>query len=489
MFLTHLEEELNTTYNNKGALTNQSTLNNCLDLFALIANLRDKVLSNNSNELKEYNRKFLLALKEDPLITIKILFWCRDIRGGQGERSVFKYFLNILSNQKVDNIERVISLIPVYGRYDDILCLLDTPLEKAALNFLKRQFEQDLNNLKEDKSISLLGKWLPSANSGKKSRKLALKLIKHFGLNERSYRKRLSSLRKKLNIVENKMCKNQWDIIDYEQVPSKAMFMYKHCFMEHSFKRFSKYLEEVKANTKEIKSSTLYPYDIVKDILNGIDNKVLDLQWDNLPNYMDKPFNGLVVADTSGSMYPNAITVSISLAIYIAERNLHPLWKDKFITFSGDPSLQTIIGKDISEKVYNLKNSDWGYNTNIFKVFQLILNTAIKNKLKQEELPEKLIIISDMQFDQCDNNLKSNYEAAKDLFKQQGYELPQIIFWNVKAHNNFPITKKDINTCIISGKSPSNLKVLLNDISSPLDILFDTINCERYDLIERLLTA
>jgi hypothetical protein len=216
----------------------------------------------------------------------------------------------------------------------------------------------------------------------------------------------------------------------------------------------------------------------------GLDNTI-ELQWKNLPNYVS-PFNGLVVADVSGSMSGRPIEVSISLALYIAERN-EGHFKNRFFTFSNRPILQTIVGNTLCDRVSNLRRAHWDMNTNIQALFDTLLNVAVKNELPQSELPERLFIVSDMQFDMaCTNNSNTNFEFAKKKFEKHGYNLPQLIFWNVNARNSSdcPVTIHDTGTALVSGCSPSILKsVLENKIITPLDVMNSAIESERYDVI------
>lgn len=481
-FIKALETELNNTTTENGAKAYASTLNKCLDLFGQIGACR--------NNLKEAQRLFAEAYKEDPETATRILFWVRDIRGGQGERSVFRHLFKYLVEQDVELGSKLIPLVSIYGRWDDLLVLENTKVWSNVLELIKYQFNEDLNNLTiKDKPISLLGKWAPSINaSSKDSKRLGRTIASYLGLSEKEYRKALTSLRNRIKIVETLMCAKEWSEIDYSKVPSRASFMYRKAFAKQDAVRYSNYLEAVEKGETKINASTLYPYDIVNQYLyKGAKNdKTIDLQWEALPNYMEgNEFNGLVVADVSGSMMGDPMAVSISLAMYIAERNSCPLWKDKFITFSERPTLQTIVGKTIGERIHNLSHAAWGMNTDLLAVFKTILKAAVKNKLNPKDMPEKVIIVSDMQFDQaCRSNNRTNLEQVQKIFDKAGYKVPQLIFWNVRASNNVPITYEDNGTCLVSGCSPSTLKTLLSGaIVTPLDTMKEVLYNERYELV------
>jgi hypothetical protein len=488
-FITAIETEMNNTTTWNGAVAFKSTMSSIVDLFGKIGSAR--------NDIEQARKLFAKAYKSDPETATRILFYARDIRGGQGEREVFKTLFKYLVTEDSKIANQLISLIPLYGRWDDLLVLEDTESWNTALEVIQAQFNEDVNNLEiENASVSLLGKWLPSTNaSSKESRRLGLKIAVHLGLTERQYRKTLASLRKRIDIVETYMCSKEFSEINYAHLPSRAGFIYRKAFKKHDESRYTQYLSDVESGKEKMNAGTLYPYDIVREFRvdsASRNNKTLDLMWERLPNYMDKPFNGIVVADTSASMgwsttEPKPIDVCVSLAMYIAERNTG-VWKDMFMTFSDRPALQKIVGNTISNRIQNLINADWGGSTNIQAVFDTILATSVKSNVSPEDMPQKIIIISDMQFNSCCTNL-TNFEMIKQKYQMSGYELPQLVFWQVNATNNTPITVDDLGVCLVSGASPSILKALLADKPyTPLDVVKDAVYNERYDLVGEIFS-
>lgn len=486
-FLTALESELNTTETTNGAKAYKSTLNACLDLFGKIGACR--------NDISQAQNLFARAYAENPETATRILFWVRDIRGGNGEREVFRNLFKYLVRQDEEIGAKLVSLIPEYGRWDDLLILEDTPLWENALKQIEAQLNIDRINMTSGEPVTLLSKWLPSINaSSKDTKRLGRKVAEHLGLTEREYRKVLSNLRTHINVVEKAMCSKEWSAIDYSKLPSRAAFMYRKAFAKQDGTRYQEYLNAVAKGEAKINAATLYPYDIVYQYLhNGARNdKTIDLQWNALPNYMgDQTFNGLVVADVSGSMYGMPMAVSISLAMYIAERNTSPAWKNKFLTFSAQPKLQTIAGSTIGKRIENLSRADWDMNTDLIAVFKTILSAAEKNSVASEDMPQKLIIVSDMQFDRCCfSNKRTNFDQIQKLYRKAGYEMPQLVFWNVNSHSNVPITSHDTGTCLVSGCSPSILKtVLTGGTLSPVDIMNDAVYNNRYDEIGRVFNT
>jgi hypothetical protein len=478
-FLTALESELNTTETLNGAKAYKSTLNASVDLFGQIAACR--------NNIQLAKKLFALAYKEDAETAVRILFWARDIRGGSGERKIFRELFQDLIQENSEIGKKLIGLIPEYGRWDDLLILENTSVWDEVLKVIKEQYVKDLLSLSVGGKVSLAAKWLPSINaSSKDSKRLGHKIAKYLGVSERVYRKSLTNLRSAIKIVEQKMCAKEWSAIDYEHLPSRAGFMYRKAFAKQDATRYAEYLSAVEKGEKKINAGTIYPYEIVDNYLykGQRQDKTIDLMWEALPDYTEgKPFNGLVVADVSGSMMGRPMTVSISLAMYIAERNTSPIWKDKFITFSQNPELQKIAGATIGARINNLSRAAWSMNTDLMAVFQTILSAAEKNSVAPEDMPEKLIIVSDMQFDQaCRSNKRTNFEQIQKLYRKAGYELPQLVFWNVNAiGDNVPIKAHDTGTALVSGCSPSILKsVLSGKVISPEDVMRDAVYSERY---------
>jgi len=470
-----IENEQNETLTENDAVTYKSTLSFTLDYFGLGSALRTR------NE-KDIVKLFSIAFAEDNLIALKILFYSRDCRGGQGERRSFRFILGHLAKKKPDVVVKNLDNIVYFGRWDDLFCLKDYPIWNShVLPYIKEEW------YKEGKP-SLFWKWVPSNNtSSKETRALAEEIRAFLNISPKEYRKTLSAKRKQIWIVETDMCSNKWNEIPYKKVPSKANLNYKDAFKKHDAVRYNQYIEDVKSGKTTINSSTLYPYDIVKKCLNRDDSNTLDVLWKALPDYMEgNKENGIVVADVSGSMHGLPMAVSISLALYISERT-EGIFKNRFITFSEDPELVKVKGNEITTKVKNLENSAWGSSTNLESVFNLILDTAVKNSISEQHMPKKLYIISDMEFDCATGNNadKTLFKTIKSKYAQAGYEMPDIVFWNVNARNDqSPIKKDDKGVCLVSGCSPSILKSLLSGrIISPQHIMLDTINAERYNKI------
>ena len=389
-------------------------------------------------------------------MAMKILFFARDIRGGLGERRVFRSILKWLSVHEADSLRKNIANVPEYGRFDDLLSLIDGPCEKDMLSFIKEQLDKDLAALKTGDTVSLLAKWLPSVNTGNKDTvKSAKKLAKAMGFSDAEYRKVLVSLRAEIKLIENYLREKDYSF-SYEKQPSKALYKYRQAFFRNDQDRYCAFLEKAESNPSVMNTGTLTPYDVIRPIMYRAEAEIeiseeerrsMDITWKALPYYTGAE-NALAVVDGSGSMYCGfgytPATVAQSLGIYFAEHN-KSCFHNHFITFSENPRLVEVKGRDIVEKLRYCMSFDECANTDLQRTFDLILKTAIQNRAKQEELPEKLYIISDMEFDYCANHVEmTNFECAKKKFAKYGYKLPQIVFWNVESRNRQqPVMKNE----------------------------------------------
>lgn len=489
MFLEDLRKEENRTYTENGALTNRSTNSYCLDLFATIGALRNA-------EDNEIISRFIKAYTEDRNMAMKILFFARDIRGGLGERRVFRSILKWLSVHEEDSLRKNIMHVPEYGRFDDLLSLIDGPCEKDMLSFIKEQLDKDLAALKIGNTVSLLAKWLPSVNTGNKdSVKTAKKLAKAMGFSDAEYRKVLVSLRAEIKLIENYLREKDYSF-SYEKQPSKALYKYRQAFFRNDQDRYCAFLERAESNPAVMNTGTLTPYDVIRPIMHRAEAEIeiseeerrsMDITWKALPDYTGAE-NALAVVDGSGSMYCGfgytPATVAQSLGIYFAEHN-KGCFHNHFITFSENPSLVEVKGRDIVEKLRYCMSFDECANTDLQRTFDLILKTAIQNRAKQEDIPEKLYIISDMEFDYCANHGEmTNFECAKKKFAKYGYKLPQIVFWNVESRNlQQPVTKNEQGVALVSGTSPQIFSMLSEGILDPYSFMLETLSSKRYEKI------
>ena len=491
--LNMLKTEANKTYTENGALTYRTTASDCLDLFSRIGAMRNAA---DSEIIDAFSRAYI----EDPDTAMKILFFARDIRGGLGERRVFRVIMKWLAGFRSDSVIKNIDMIAEYGRYDDILALMETGCEKAVMDHIRKQLEADLKALAAGKSVSLLAKWLPSVNASNAGTvKKAKSIAKALGMTDAEYRKTLSKLREEIRIIENSLREKDYTF-DYSKQPSKAMFKYRKAFLRNDETRYMEYLDQVSRGEKTMHTDTLMPYDIIAPIVDW-DNCVnqlrghsisiseeqreaLNVTWGALEDFTDGR-NALAIIDSSGSMYmggtPMPESVAISLGIYFAERNMGA-FKNHFITFSETPQLVEIKGKDIVDKTLYCESFNEIGNTDLQKVFELLLDTAKKNHLSQSELPETLYIITDMEFDRCTSGADiTNFEYARKAFESNGYKLPQVVFWNVQSRNSqAPVTMNEQGVLLVSGCTPRLFSMITSGMYSPYDFMMEVIGSERY---------
>lgn len=530
-FATALRNHANVTRTDNGALTPATTNSAVLDLFASGAAWR-------SRSEADVIRNFELAFAEDKELAVKCLFYIRDIRQGQGERETFRRILRHLYKSHKEVFDKVAVHVPEFGRWDDIFEYIQEPVISGAL---LAQLQSDSTSERP----SLLAKWLPSERTAsKKSAALAQNLFKLWAWKPRKYRKTIVAIRKKLKLVENALQRNALQEINYEHVPSRAALRYRKTFKGKDGERYAGFLAAVKSGKAKIKTATLYPYDLVHAIWGKGPDETVEAQWASLPNYFSRPTNVLVMCDTSASMQsPNnrPMEVARSLAIYVAERNTGA-FKNLYMTFSKEPQLVEISGNDLFGKVNGFKSIV--ENTDLMKAFREIIKYAKHSNARQEDLPEMLVVISDMEFDAAvvgpkmshqsgpmtygnnNRNLnvwvqqavlgydymgrpilgqapsappevfeETNFELAKKEFEAAGYVMPLVVFWNVNAQNDHqPVRRDERGVMLVSGCSPTILdQVLQMDwdrrapepplLPTPMELCLAKLNSERYAAI------
>lgn len=460
------------TLTENGMVTNSSSLNDCVNLFFQIGAMRGQDKTRLVN-------MFVKAYEEDSLTAMKILFWARDVRGGAGERQIFKDIVRYLATSRTESMRKNLSLVSEYGRWDDLLSLIGTPLENDALTLISDALKN---------GNSLAAKWMPRPNvNNREKKRQASALRKFLKLTPGLYRKMLAELS---TTVEQLMCSNQFGEINYSHVPSKAMSDYMRAFGKRDYVRFSEYIESVKKGDVKINAGAVYPYDIVKNLKYGNSNGA-DVQWNALPNYLENNNEQFMpVVDVSGSMTcsagnnPNVtcLDVAISLGLYISERN-EGAFKDTFMTFSDRPQLQVLKGS-LSERYKQLSRADWKMSTNIEAVFSKILKSAVDNNVPQSEMPTMIIILSDMEFNEgtSGNWNKTAQEIFESKYSEAGYKMPKIVYWNINARNsNFPVQFNKEGVGLVSGFSPSLLtSVLSGKDLTPYSMMMEVVSSERY---------
>ena len=502
--LNGLTNATNFTLTENGAITHKTTRSDLLDMFAMGGAMRNR-------PEEDVILMFRKAFAENPVYALKCLFYLRDVRGGQGERRFFRLCINDLAKSNPEAVKRNLALIPEYGRYDDLYALIGTPVEKDVLEFFKMQLALDVSC----KTPSLLAKWLKSENtSSAESRKLANKTRKFLGMTHKEYRKTLSYLRTKINVLEKLMSEGRWDEIEFDKIPSRAGMIYKNAFARHDIERVKSekavqtYAEFAKDSTKKVNAKALYPYECVHEVVeragynysgpriykgyykgDETTRLMINKYWDNLTDYFNKSsFDALCMVDTSGSMNGTPIEVAISLGLYCAEKCRGP-FAGHYMSFASKPQLIKTEGIDFVDKVVRIWETNLVDNTNIEAAFDLLLETAINNQCSQEDLPKNLIVISDMQFDAARGN---SYWETKDSrtpetlmegiakkWENAGYEMPHLVYWNVDSRqNNIPMLGQG-KISYVSGFSPSIFETLMSG-KTGLELMFEKLDSDRY---------
>ena len=505
--LNGLSNGSNYTLTENGAVTHKSTKSDLLDMFAMGAAMRTR-----SDE--DVILMFRKAFAENPTYALKCLFYIRDVRGGQGERRFFRVAIKDLVAVDKEAVRRNLIHVPEFGRWDDLYVFIGTALEGDALKIMKDQLALDV----QCKTPSLLAKWLKSENtSSHESRRLGKVTRKYFGMTAKQYRKTLSILRARINVLERLMSENRWDEIEFDKIPSKAGMIYKNAFARHDIERqqaaVQSYADFAKDTTKKVNASVLNPVDIAEQIFkygnwskpSETDRLMWDKYWSCLKDYYHgREERGLAIVDVSGSMSGQPMAAAVSMGAYIAERGKGP-FVDHFVTFSGYPELVRFEGVDIYDKFQRARQADWAMNTNIEATFDMLLNTALQTKCPADEMPQTLYIFSDMEFDGCIScgpastgrgywhddcrritggaqGVTTLLESIAQKWSAYGYELPRVIFWNLNARNdNIPALGGRFS--YVSGFSMNMIETILSG-KDGVDLMLEKLDSERYAVIQ-----
>ena len=473
-FVDALRQEDQVTEN--GMATNSTSLNTCVDLFFNIGAMRGQ-------DKQRLIATFSKAFNEDPKRAMKLLFWARDVRGGAGERQVFRDIIKYLAEEHDLTLKANLEFVSEFGRWDDLLELIGTRLEKDAMTLISDALIAE---------NGLCAKWMPRKGMA------AVKLRNFMGMTPKEYRKSLVGL---TNVVETKMCAKEWDSIEFGKLPSVASARYQKAFGKNAYESYSAYIASLVKGEAKINAGAVYPYDITKSLTRG-NATVANEQWKALPNYMEGANDMILpVVDVSGSMSTSAggsksvtcMDVAVSLGLYISERNEGP-FKDAFITFSDNPKLQVLSGS-LKDRYAQMSNSEWGMSTNLEATFKLILDQATRHNLSQDEMPNKILILSDMEFNAATGgggwrNTESSWnptaqQMIEKMYDVAGYTMPQIVYWNIQSRNGgVPVAFDTQGTALVSGFSPAIMTSLLGgDIQSPQQIMDKTIMSDRYTKI------
>jgi len=457
-----------------GMRARKSTANACVDLFFKIGASRGK----------DITKDFVAAYVENKEVALRIAQWARDARGGSGEREIFRQILKYLDKHDPDAATALLRKVPEIGRWDDIFVVEQTkPFAFTMLGDALRE------------KNGLAAKWTPRKGE------IAVELRNFFGMSPKFYRKSLVEMTK---VVEQDMCAKNWDNINFSHVPSVAAARYKKAFYRNATEAYSAYVAELVKDPKDrtmnvkVNAGAVYPYDVLKGLVslynhqkyNATQLGLIQAQWDALENFVGDA-NVLPLVDVSGSMTCPAGTnanvtcldVAVSLGLYLADKN-EGKFKDTFLTFSGSPELLHLKG-NIVQKVQQMTSSNWAMNTDLVKAMDKVLKTAKDGNVPQEEMPEMLLILSDMQFDQCASFDDSAMQMIARKYEAAGYEMPKIVFWNLNARDNVPVKYDERGVALVSGFSPAIMKAVLSgdtDQFTPEAIMMKAVMIPRYDL-------
>lgn len=506
-FMAAMKNENNFKCTENGATAKSSTLSKVYDLFALGGAYRKR-----SDE--DCILLFKEAYEEDKNYALKCLWYLRDIEQGQGERRFFRVCLKWLATHDTDAVIRNLSTIvdDGFGRWDDLFMLFDTPAESAMMRLVQKQLIEDIKAYKvKNGAVSLCAKWMPSINaSSRDTVTMAQRFIKEFDVTPAVYRKTLSGLRERLHVVERLMSQNRWSEIDFSHLPSRAGLLYRNAFKRRDL--IAEKYKEFAHSDEKVNAGTLYPYDVVAAAqkvmncsycysrpfvpLDDTERLMVNKYWENLKNYFDGGIsNMMVVCDTSGSMtsgYSNSsiapIDVAVSLALYAAERAKGP-FANHYISFSRVAKLIETRGVDFCDKVDRVVRANLCENTNLESVFDLVLDTAMRNRVRPEDIPSTLVIVTDMEVDRC-SDMRGDKTVFMETIRRKWqrkcggkYKFPNLVYWNVDARNSTFLDDPKSGVTFVSGASPVLFEQVLKGLSG-IQLMLNKLNSDRYKSIQ-----
>lgn len=465
-----MNKESNKTITQNGRRIKKSSQNALVDLFFAIGALRAD--PDRGVEL------FQKAVDADMDLAVRIALYARDVRGGMGEREVFRRILRDFAQRHYDDAKKVIPLVPEVGRWDDLFALMNTPVQKEAFDLIEHALVHEQNGL--------AAKWMPREKGTKGDWAKALR--KHMGLKPKEYRKLLVSLS---STVEQQMSSNRWADINFEHVPSVASARYQNAFSAKT-PHYQDYISSLEKGDAKINAEAIFPHTVIQTVIKG-EKRVAEQQWKALPDYLSSGKSFIPVVDVSGSMaiginggyHPGgvrAMDVSIALGLYCAQRN-KSAFKDGFITFSNIPEWIDVSGLSLAKAVQRTARAPWRMNTDLDKTFNLILDVAKKNNVPQGDMPDMVLILSDMQFDRSTRGKNKVHASIKEQYKEAGYKMPDIVYWNLVDYGaNTPVSFDKNGTALISGFSPAIMKsVMAADTLTPFQMMLDAVGGSRYE--------
>jgi hypothetical protein len=466
-----IETMTNVTTTENGAVTFKSSMDKNVDLFFSGAVTSDTSI---------IRGMILNAFREDKLLALKISFYLRDVREGQGKRDVIRALILVLAREDSVLLAKLLPFIPMIGRWKDVFEQMPiyTDEQKDIIKVMISVASKDPT------IVGMMAKWMPRKGVN------AVILTKLLELTPKEYRRFIVD---NSNTVEQLMCAREWDSINFEHVPSVASKIYQKAFMRNT-EQYSKYVDSLIKGEAKVNASVLFPHDIIVALQNG-NKDVLNEQWNSLPNYMEgsEKFNVLPVIDTSGSMNINAygivtcMQVAIGLGVYLSQRN-EGAYKNFWCNFNLSPTFYTLKEGNIDEVVKGLNYNNWGTSTNINLVFTKLLNDSVKFNVPAEDMPRIVLIISDMEFNSC--GTFTNYEKFKSQYEEAGYKAPLVVFWNVSSSNGTsPVRFNEENVAMIGGYSPVIMKQILQgglEDMTPLGMMLKTIK-DKYEYLNDIL--
>lgn len=524
----------------KGSDVYESTGDPRVDLsVALVRGCDDETIYNGLTSILSMPDKDAL---EDAIL---LAFQTRNIRGGKGERQLFKkmmlYFYDAFGSLFTPEF---LELFPRYGCWDDLFQLATDKQTSESLRYgilvlTKNQLEQDVQSLEQGKSVSLCAKWCPREDRMgdlyKQLAKMMYPEIKKLSERHKTLRQTLSKLNVAAKTTEIKMCANTWADIVPKEVPAVCRQKHMKAFLNENKRGASESEDRMvcrehfqeffaKAAAGEVKmngAETIYPHEVVSRILHLLGNEnsfpdeknALIGQWLAIVNKAKEGGalqNCIAMCDFSGSMSGLPKLICTALGLLVAEVN----GTNKILTFDSEPKWHTFPEGDIFQKVASISDElGQGLSTDFQKAMDLVLSDIVKQRIRPEDVPKDLIVFTDMGWDQaCGSDKRSGYtgnryrhnvkteevqthiEMIREAFRRTGEDMwsvpfvpPRIVIWNLRAnYKDFHATSDEEGVVMLSGWSPSLFKVLQEkgvEVMTPYQALRAQLDDPMYDAV------
>lgn len=516
-FTTALENPVVTTKTEYGETVFLRTGNPFVDWLNLQSRVRDDKQMrpnyhydrSNLNPLETLKNTFAKMYDSNPLWARRLAFASYNIRGGNGNRSHFRVALRYMVNNDLEYVIKNWQHIPHFGRWDMLIELHEMledvnsrsafDLQNTIVRYCAYNLATEYKNFSDgNPQNSLIAKWMPSHSTKKKyHKKFVTLLIKElFGSynaqNEKRYRKMLTEMRNELRIVETFMSNNNWREVSFENLPGVALRKYIKAWERHLPTEWQNYLQDVEDGKKSMNATTIDFVEMFKVAVKrntygftALDKTPANAMWENRNKASGMTF--VPVVDMSGSMYSDRmgglpLATAMTVGLHVAEMNVGDFHNVLF-TFAETPKVVRVQDEQtFSQKLNALFNSRVGYSTNLYRVFELYLNTAKRSDVKIEDLPKGILVVSDMEVSMGDKSGENVWNKIEKMFAKEDMPMPHMVWWNATTNSKAVVKAFNKHCTVVSGSSPTLLRYIAYG-DDPLDAVIKIVNDPMYEMI------